>query len=230
MGPPAATGVVMDILLAHGYFLAEDAAEQRIMRPHPPLGLLYLSSHLKARGLDIGVFDSTFQRLADFERCLHEARPQVVGIAVNLMTKRNALRMIALARATGARVVLGGPDPPHNADEYLAAGADVVVIGEGEQTLEALLPILASSPDASMPDELARVPGVVFRGGRTASRSQLPHLDAQPFPDRQAIDLARNDRRSRSPRPRRWPASGGDASCRIPSGCTRCMCKGSRER
>ena len=34
----AAAGVVMDLLLAHGYFLSLDAEEQRIMRPHPPLG------------------------------------------------------------------------------------------------------------------------------------------------------------------------------------------------
>ena len=40
----------MDILLSHGYFIAEDAHEQQIMKPYPPLGLLYIASHLKARG------------------------------------------------------------------------------------------------------------------------------------------------------------------------------------
>ncbi|HUE87358.1 MAG TPA: radical SAM protein [Vicinamibacterales bacterium] len=170
----------MDLLLAHGYFLASDAEEQRIMRPHPPLGLLYLSSHLKARGFDVRVFDSTFQRLEDFERCLERERPPMVGIAVNLMTKPNALRMIVAARRAGARVVVGGPDPPHYADEYLAAGADVVVIGEGEHTLEELLQ--KDAPD---------VPGVVFRGGRTAPRAQIASLDAQPFPDRAAVDIER---------------------------------------
>ena len=76
----------MDILLAHGYFLEADPEEQRIMRPHPPLGLLYLSSYLKSRGVDVGVFDSTFQRRQDFEVALRRHRPPVVGIAVNLMT------------------------------------------------------------------------------------------------------------------------------------------------
>ena len=56
----------MDILLAHGYFLALDAVEQRVMRPHPPLGLLYLSSHLKQHGVHVGVFDATFRSLEDF--------------------------------------------------------------------------------------------------------------------------------------------------------------------
>jgi anaerobic magnesium-protoporphyrin IX monomethyl ester cyclase len=170
----------MDVLLAHGYFLAADPGEQRIMRPHPPLGLLYLSSHLKARGYDVGVFDSTFQRFDDFARYLERHRPPVVGLAVNLMTKRNALGMIGMAKQAGARVVIGGPDPPYHADEYLAAGADVVVIGEGEHTLDELLQ-----------KDVADVAGVVFRGGRTPPRTQIADLDAQPFPDRAAVNIDR---------------------------------------
>ena len=186
----------MDLLLAHGFFLSEDADEQSIMRPHPPLGLLYLSSYLKARGVKVGVFDSTFQTVDDFRRILDRERPPVVGIAVNLMTKRHALRMIAIARAAGARVVVGGPDPPHYAAEYLDAGADVVVIGEGEQTLEELLPHLLSGDTAA----LATVPGLVSRdlalanGSaviRTPPRVLIPDLDRQPFPDRAAVDLTR---------------------------------------
>ena len=36
----------MKTLLTHGYFLAEDAQEQRVMRPYPPLGILYLAAWL----------------------------------------------------------------------------------------------------------------------------------------------------------------------------------------
>jgi anaerobic magnesium-protoporphyrin IX monomethyl ester cyclase len=170
----------MELLLAHAFYLSADREEQRIMRPHPPLGLLYLSSHLKARGFDVGVFDSTFQRLDDFEACVRRERPRVVGLAINLMTKRHALPMIAIAKAAGAQVIVGGPDPPHHADNYLAAGADVVVIGEGERTLEELL---QNAP--------AEVNGCVFREGRTPPREQIENLDAQPFPDRDAVDIPR---------------------------------------
>ena len=41
-----------DVLLTHGYFLDEDEKEQQIMRPYPPLGLLYLSAYLKREGVD----------------------------------------------------------------------------------------------------------------------------------------------------------------------------------
>ncbi len=181
----------MDLLLAHGYFLSTDAEEQRIMRPHPPLGLLYLSSHLKMRGADVGVFDGTFRRVEDFGACLDSHRPPVVGIAVNLMTKRNALRMITVARAAGARVIVGGPDPPHHAAEYLASGADVVVIGEGEQTVEELLPVLLNP--APLDDRLGPVAGIAFTGPsgviRTNPRPLIPNLDCQPFPDRDAVDI-----------------------------------------
>jgi radical SAM superfamily enzyme YgiQ (UPF0313 family) len=155
----------MDVLLAHGYFLSADREEQRIMRPHPPLGVLYLSSHLKAKGFDVGVFDGTFRRIEDFDECVQRVRPPVVGLAVNMMTKRNVLRMIAVARAAGARVVVGGPDPPHYADEYLAAGADVVAIGEGEQTLEELLPVLGSR----QVDRLAEILGLCIREASPAA-------------------------------------------------------------
>lgn len=179
----------MDLLLSHGYFLSLDPAEQRVMRPHPPLGLLYLSSHLKARGFRIGIFDSTFRTMAEFADALERSRPPLVGIAVNLMTKRNALRMMSMAKRAGARVVIGGPDPPHHAESYLKAGADVVVIGEGEQTLEELIPALQSRSV-----DLSSINGIVFKDSdgtvvRTSPRALLPDLDRQPNPDRDAIDL-----------------------------------------
>ena len=58
----------MDVLLTHGYFLAlrcrpSSASCARIRRS----ALLYLSSHLKSRGMHVGVFDSTFRTMADFK-------------------------------------------------------------------------------------------------------------------------------------------------------------------
>ncbi|HUE95472.1 MAG TPA: radical SAM protein, partial [Longimicrobiaceae bacterium] len=80
-------------------------------------------------------------------------------------------------------------DPANYVEEYLAAGADVVVIGEGEATLEELLPHLARYG----PTGMQRIAGIAYREAgrvvRTAPRASLEDLDAQPFPDRGAIDL-----------------------------------------
>ena len=56
----------MDVLLAHGYYLSEDPHQRKIMKPHPPLGILYLSAYLKRRGFSVSVFDSTFRRPEEF--------------------------------------------------------------------------------------------------------------------------------------------------------------------
>lgn len=181
----------MDLLLAHAYFLSEDPSEQQVMKPYPPLGLLYLSSHLKARDFSIGVFDGTFGRPEDFSALLARERPPIVGLYCNLMTKRNVLRLMRISRDAGAVVVLGGPEPPAYAEAYLDRGADVIVIGEGEHTLAELLPRLLARPGSR---DLADVPGLVYRDARgsivrTPPRALLPDLDAQPLPDREAIDI-----------------------------------------
>lgn len=182
----------MDVLLSHGYSLAEDAHERQVMKPYPPLGLLYLSAYLKSKGFSVGVFDTTFQTLADFEHHLQRERPPVVGLYVNLMTKFNVLKMMPMCRAVGAQVILGGPEPANYAEEYLARGANVIVVGEGELTMEDLL----TRQFAHQRSSLAEVPGIVFcdEAGtivHSPPRPYLPNLDVLPFPDRAAIDMRR---------------------------------------
>jgi radical SAM superfamily enzyme YgiQ (UPF0313 family) len=180
----------VDILLTHGYFLAEDEAERRVMKPYPPLGLLYISSHLKALGFSVEILDTTFRTLDSALATLDSLRPKLVGVYVNLMTRRNALKLIAKAKEVGAVVVLGGPEPANYAEEYLVRGADIIVAGEGEKALEALIPHLRRYGLTA----LDALPGIVFRSDdgkvvATPAPSQIGDLDAQPFPDRAAIDL-----------------------------------------
>lgn len=180
----------MDILLTHGYFLFEDPHELKVMKPYPPLGILYISSHLKKMGFSVGLFDTTFSNKADFKAYIASARPPVVGIYTNLMTKLNVIPMIAWCKEVGAKVIVGGPEPPHYADQFLDAGADAVAISEGEKTLEELIPALMKQGSNRLHD----VPGVVFRDDdgqtvRTPSRTLIKSLDDQPFPDRESIDV-----------------------------------------
>jgi anaerobic magnesium-protoporphyrin IX monomethyl ester cyclase len=181
----------VDILLTHGYVLQEDAHERTVMKPYPPLGILYLASHLKAKGFAVEVVDTTFQSRAALLATLERERPPVVGVYCNLLTKRPVLELIQACRRLGAAVVVGGPEPPHYAAEFLAHGADVVVVGEGEVTMEELLPLLRAGRR-----DLGAVAGIVYRDEqgaivRTPPRPFIRQLDGQPFPDRGAIDLAR---------------------------------------
>ncbi len=179
----------MRVLLTHGYFLEEDPKERQIMRPYAPLGILYLSSHLRAKGIEVEVYDSTFGSRAELYGILDES-PGILGIYGNLMTRGNVIEIASRARAAGWRVVLGGPEPANYAEEYLDSGADAIVAGEGETALERLI------ATGMRRECLPSIDGIVFRADdgaivRTRPSQLIPDLDAQPWPDRERVDIPR---------------------------------------
>jgi anaerobic magnesium-protoporphyrin IX monomethyl ester cyclase len=182
----------MDLLLTHGYFLQEDPKELQIMKPYPPLGLLYICSHLRQKGFGVEVFDSTFSAKKELFYLLERERPSVVGVYANLMTRANVVEILAVAKSCGWTTVVGGPEPGAYPREYLEAGADVVVNGEGELTLEELLIALRAQPI----DSLHEISGIAFRTQdgtvvHTPPRGQIRNLEAQPWPARETIDMDR---------------------------------------
>jgi anaerobic magnesium-protoporphyrin IX monomethyl ester cyclase len=182
----------MDILLTHGYFLYEDPKELQIMKPYPPLGILYICSHLRKKAVSAEVFDSTFSSRQELWDLLRRGPPSVLGVYANLMTRSNVIEILRVAKESGWQTLVGGPEPGAYVHEYLAAGADVVVIGEGEITLEELVPALQSHSSAN----LHEIEGIAFLAPdgslvRTKPRQQIKDIDAQPWPARESIDMAR---------------------------------------
>ena len=66
----------------------------------------------------------------------------MLGVYANLMTRKNVVDIRQVAREAGWKTVVGGPEPGRMRRSTSNAGADVVVIGEGEVTMEELLPVL----------------------------------------------------------------------------------------
>src|SRR6187399_896962 len=126
------------ILLTHGYFLEEDEKEKLIMKPYVPLGLLYLSAYLESKNVLHQVFDSTFSTPELFKENLLRTRPQLIGFYTNLMTKISVLQLISFIKQHPdlhkCKIILGGPEIRYNAENYLKNGADMLVVGEGEET------------------------------------------------------------------------------------------------
>jgi len=179
-----------DILLTHGYFLHEDEKEQQIMKPYPPLGLLYIAAYLKRAGFTVDLYDTTLGRREELFARLAQEPGGVLGIYTNLMTRRPVLDIIREAKAHRWTVILGGPESANYPAEYLGRGADIVVIGEGEETLTELLPELA---DRGV-HRLHGIRGVVFRDEEgkiltNPERPQIPNLDDLPWPDRAIVDI-----------------------------------------
>lgn len=182
----------MKILFSHGYFLHEDMREQKVMKPYPPLGILYLSAWLEKHGFQNEVYDSTFSSMQNLHGYLRINKPDIIALYTNLMTKINILKLVEFIRKEStlqnSLVVLGGPDVTYNIDHYLAAEVDLLVIGEGEQTILEIV----KEANKEFPDWKS-VPGLAFRmedGSvfKTKVREKIKNLDLLPLPNRSKIN------------------------------------------
>ena len=196
---------MVDVLLAHSYYLKYDPKQSEKMRPYPPLATLYAAAYLRSVGYSVALFDAM---LADgeheFEEALRRHRPRFVALyedsfhfLVKMCLSRMRIashRMSAAARAGGATVIAAGPDVSDHPEIYFAHGVQYALAGEADHALRELLDVLSGQHPRPlreiagllMPD--ARAPGGVLQMER-----RLPerHLDFFPFPAWDLIDVER---------------------------------------
>lgn len=124
---------------------------------HPNLGLMYISSALKAKGIETVLCDLG----------LGDEIPEADVFAVTGTTPQLGamLRIIADLYADQKRIVVGGCAATLDPQVFLDAGAGVVVRGEGELALPDLLSHWPAEPT------IVRAPHIM-------------DLNALPFPDR----------------------------------------------
>jgi anaerobic magnesium-protoporphyrin IX monomethyl ester cyclase len=149
---------------------------------------------------DVAVFDAMLaEGPSEWAAALDQHNPRYAVIYednFNYLSKMSLLRMreaavemIDAAKARNCIVIVCGADMTDHPDVYLSAGADVVIIGEGEATLAELLECLRSG------DDLRDVAGIATLDGgnivKTRPRPILTDLDTIPFPAWDLIDLDR---------------------------------------
>jgi radical SAM superfamily enzyme YgiQ (UPF0313 family) len=191
------------VLFGQAYHLNRDPKLWKAMQPFPPLGSLYAAAVARSLGHDVRVHDSMLSVSSEeWSAAVQVNDPDVVVLYednFNYLTKmcllsmRNAaLDMIAVAKKRGAQVLVCSSDATDAAEIYLAAGADFVLSGEGEDTFADLLRLISGETDGRPQD----IPGLVFTGDdadivRTAVRPVKRHIDELPLPAWDLIDLRR---------------------------------------
>ena len=193
------------VLFTHGHLLRFDRKQQAIGKPYPPLATITAAAHLRAGGHQVALFDPMLDDdIRGFQAALGRVAPTLVVIyddVFNWFTKmclgrmrEAALAMTRQARAAGARVIIAGHDAADAPDVYLAAGADYVIVGEGELTLREL----AARLDAARPDAPAKVddlPGLIWKQlgmqRKSGPRALLKNLDELPLPAWDLVDVER---------------------------------------
>ena len=185
---------MLSILVAHSYFLSFDRKQQARAKPYPPLATLQVASLLRHAGHRVQVFDAMLaDGLDDYQNMLATNRPQLLLLYednFNYLSKMclqrirdAACTMIGLAHGSGARVIAVGSDASDEPAPYLRAGADAVLIGEGLDTLQALVQRLDSDIATPLRELIDSQPGIaamidseliVRRGARPSSAPPHP--------------------------------------------------------
>lgn len=181
----------MSIVLTHAYYLSTDPKERKIMKPYPPLGQLYISGYLQEHQVENYVFDTTFSSQEKQLHFIASKKPDIVAIYANLMTKVEVVKLIHILKNEAIygfpKVVLGGPDVTYNCENYLRAGAQYLVLGEGEETMYELYRAIVNKTDIHSISGIAYLDkGEVVK---TLARIKMKDLSVLPLPNRNAIDM-----------------------------------------
>jgi anaerobic magnesium-protoporphyrin IX monomethyl ester cyclase len=148
---------MLSILVCHSYFLRFDQKQLERAKPYPPLATLQVAAQLRQAGHEVTLFDAMLAAgTRDYEHLLRSVNPQLVLFYednFNFLSKmclgkmRDACcEMVASAHHRGARVIAAGSDATDAPEPYLRAGADLVLLGEGLETLLAIVSRVDASP------------------------------------------------------------------------------------
>ncbi|MEM6273036.1 MAG: radical SAM protein [Bacteroidota bacterium] len=188
------------VLFTHSYFLRFDPKMWQEHKPYPPLGTIYAAALLRENGYSVSLFDVMFaEGPQEILPQLAAEQPDALVIyddGFNYLTKmcltnmrEAALTMCGYARSRGMKVLVCSSDSTDHCEKYLDAGADAVILGEGEMGLLETLGALERGET-----DLDTIRGLAYRKAGTTQlterRPVIRDLDRLPPPAWDLIDIA----------------------------------------
>lgn len=153
--------------------------------PIPPLGVLYLSAYLREHGyMDVAVLDNNLYKYSIEKLQLYMHDYDLICVTGTTSQYREAVEISRIAKKCCKTSIYGGPHATALPLESMRESSfDLVVIGEGEETL------LDVCNGLSLKD----IPGIVYRDCqeliKTPKRKFLSDLDMLPLPARDLVPI-----------------------------------------
>lgn len=164
-----------------------------------PLGLAYLAAYLREKGHEISVIDAlgeglsrrraykkgyVVQGLSNDDIVSRIPGTDVLALSIRYSTQHDlAVGLLKRLSELGKTIVVGGPHATYHPDEFLQAGADFVVLGEGEIQTEKLMMHLQGKL------ELRELKGIIHKNHRNTEVEFISDLDKIPFPARELFPI-----------------------------------------
>ena len=154
----------------------------------PPLGLAYMAAVLEENDVEVKIIDACALEmdLDALGKELMEFSPDIIALTALTPTIGKALETAEYSRGIckDATIVMGGYHPTFNYGDILEYDfVDVVIIGEGEQTLLDLTKTIKEGRP------LSDVKGIAFEDVITPQRPLIKDLDSLPLPARHLLPM-----------------------------------------
>ena len=182
----------MDVMLINPY--DENAVKNGLGFITPPLNLMYLASSLENASFSVKIVDDDLLQMG-YEKVSQLAaklNPQIIAITATTSTIKTALKYMKLIKKLlpNSLYVIGGPHPTFMPQEVLNESVlDVVVLGEGEETLVDLTRKYIDKNSRDLGDIRGIAYQDVYSGNVkfTQPRPLIEDLDSLPLPARHLI-------------------------------------------
>lgn len=194
-------GDMAKILFTHSYFYRFDDKQWANKQPYPPYGTIYAAALMRADGHEVALFDTNLAHApSDIVPTLDDFKPDFLVIyddGFNYLTKmclvkmrEAAFELTQLGKQRGCTVVISSSDSTDHFDKYLERGADCVLLGEGELTLQEFVNEWVAHKSLNLSGILGIAYATDGKYMKNARRPVIRNLDDLPDP---AWDLIRID-------------------------------------
>jgi anaerobic magnesium-protoporphyrin IX monomethyl ester cyclase len=151
------------------------------------MGLGYIASYLKQQGISVEIVDCTFLTQKQAIERIIKTNPTIIGIQSMYSMRDASLELARNLREHCGLLVAGGALPTISPEQFLPC-FDLVVLGEGEQTM------LEIANQFTSGTALKTINGVAYQEKetgqiiRTPPRPLIANLDSLPPPSRELFD------------------------------------------
>jgi anaerobic magnesium-protoporphyrin IX monomethyl ester cyclase len=163
--------------------------------PSPPLGICYAAAACEAAGAEVVILDYIVRKYTPEKLTaeLDALKPDAIGTSSVTMNFTAAADIMRRAKKNNPSVItmMGGPHVSFDIENTLTTypEIDLIVIGEGEETLKELVPRLSTR------DSWHGIKGIAFKEkGKivfTEPRELIQDLDTLPLPARHLLPMSR---------------------------------------
>jgi radical SAM superfamily enzyme YgiQ (UPF0313 family) len=142
-----------------------------------PMGMAYISSYLKSKGIETYLWDNTFESIKELVVKVFDIKPDFICFGALSPDYKYACELARFIKKTfDIPIIIGGPHATFATNEIMADGVfDVAVRGDGEYILYNYI----MTQDPHTPGTWVRKNDVIYMN----PMGELPDVDKLPWPD-----------------------------------------------